>query len=87
MKANIISVGNSRGIILPSSILKELKLTLKSAVQIFTENGAIVIKPAPREGWEEAARQMQASGDGELLLPDVFENENLDEWTWEEKKK
>lgn len=87
MKTNIISIGNSKGVILPADLLKELKLSLKSAVQIFVDNGSIVIKPALRQGWEEAAREMRAAGDDELLLPDVFEDENLDTWTWEEKTK
>lgn len=55
--------------ILPADLLKELKLSLKSAVQIFVDNGSIVIKPALRQGWEEAAREMRAAGDDELLLP------------------
>ena len=87
MKTNIISIGNSKGIILPTDLLRELKLSLKSAVQIFVDNGAIVIKPASRQGWEEAAKEMHAAGGDELLLTDVFEDENLDAWTWKEKTK
>ena len=87
MKTYIINIGNSKGVILPTDLLKELKLSLKSAVQIFMENGSIVIKPALRRGWEEAAQEMHAAGDDELLLPEVFEDENIDAWTWEEMKK
>ena len=32
MVTNIIQIGNSKGIILPSEILKQLRLSLKSAV-------------------------------------------------------
>ena len=87
MRANIINIGNSKGVILPSSVLKELNLSLKSSVQISAENGSMVIKPAPRQGWEEAAKEMHVSGDDELLVPDIFEDENLEEWTWDEKMK
>lgn len=87
MRTNIINIGNSKGVILPTSVLRELKLSLKSSVEILAENGSIVIKPAPRQGWEEAAREMHANDDDELLIPDVFDDENLDEWTWEEKTK
>ena len=45
MDANIIKVGNSNGIILPATILKELKLSTKSTVRIDVEKGAIVIRP------------------------------------------
>lgn len=82
MKTNIINIGNSQGIILPAMLLRKLNLSFKSTVQIEINNGAIVIKPDPREGWADAARQMHTSGDDDLLiedLPNDFENE---EWTW-----
>ena len=31
--------------------------------------------------------EMHTNGDDKLLMPDVFENENLEEWTWEDKTK
>jgi antitoxin MazE len=42
------------------------------------ENGVIMIKPDPRHGWAEAARQMKImGGDGDFL--NEFDHE---EWTW-----
>ncbi len=82
MNANIIKVGNSNGIILPAVVLKELKLTTKSTVRIEVEKGVIVISPGVRQGWEEAALSMQQNGDDELLIPDVFEDEPMQDWTW-----
>lgn len=82
MKTNIINIGNSQGIILPAMLLRKLNLSFKSTVQIEINNGAIVIKPDPRQGWADAAQQMHASGDDDFLLDDLptdFENE---EWTW-----
>lgn len=87
MRTNIINIGNSKGVILPTSLLRELKLSLRSSVQVSAENGSIVIKPASRQGWEDAAREMHAAGGDELLIPEVFEDENLEEWTWEDKMK
>jgi hypothetical protein len=34
----------------------------------------------PRHGWAAAAERMHQAGDDELLLPDVFKDEELDEW-------
>jgi len=68
MKANIINIGNSQGIILPAMLLRQLKLSPKSTVHIEIDNGAIIIKPEPRQGWVEAARQMHAAGDDELIF-------------------
>jgi len=82
MKTNIINIGNSQGIILPSMLLRQLKLSNKSTVDIEISEGNILIKPEPRQGWAEAAKMMNAAGDDDLLLPDhsnEFENE---EWTW-----
>ena len=51
MVTNIIQIGNSKGIILPSEILKQLRLSLKSAVSISLDGNNIVIKAQPRQGW------------------------------------
>lgn len=80
MKANIINIGNSQGIILPSGLLRQLGLSFKSVVNIEIDNGAIIIKPDPRHGWAEAAKQMHEADDDQL---GDFENEfDKEEWTW-----
>ena len=43
MVTNIIQIGNSKGIILPSEVLKQLRLSLKSAVCISLDGNNIVI--------------------------------------------
>ncbi len=43
---------------------------------------AIIIKPEPRQGWAEAAKQMHAAGEDELLLSDVPSEFDKEEWTW-----
>ena len=55
MVTNIIQIGNSKGIILPSEILKQLRLSLKSTVSVSLDGNNIVIKAQPRQGWAEAA--------------------------------
>jgi antitoxin MazE len=82
MKANIINIGNSQGIILPSMLLRQLKLSFKSTVQIEIDNGSIIIKPDPREGWAEAAKQMYAAEDDKLLSDDFPNEFDKEEWTW-----
>jgi antitoxin MazE len=83
MDSRIIKIGNSQGLILPTEILRQLHLSLRSKVNILLENGKIVIQSAPREGWAEAAQRMAIAGDDALLMPDVFEDETLNEWTWD----
>ncbi|MDR0973849.1 MAG: AbrB/MazE/SpoVT family DNA-binding domain-containing protein [Prevotellaceae bacterium] len=86
MNSNIIRIGNSRGIILPSEMLKQLHLSLRSKVDVLLENGRIIIQSVPREGWAEAARKMSVAEEDTVLMPDVFEDEYLDDWVWEENK-
>ncbi|TLV03882.1 AbrB/MazE/SpoVT family DNA-binding domain-containing protein [Dyadobacter luticola] len=82
MKANIISIGNSQGIILPANLLRKLNLSFKSSVDVEVEDGKIVIKPEPRLGWAEAAQQMHAAGDDKLLMDELPTEFEKDEWTW-----
>ncbi len=82
MKTNIINIGNSQGVILPSALLRQLKLSFKSAVHIEVNNGMIIIKPDPRQGWAEAARHMNKEGDDQLLMEDFPDDFDKEEWTW-----
>ena len=45
------------------------------------EDNSIIIKPVPRRNWEAAAKEMHAAGD-DLLIPDVFEDEDMEEIEW-----
>lgn len=82
MKTNIINIGNSQGIILPSLLLRQLKLSSRSTVELEVRNGSIVIKPEPRQGWAETAKMMNAGEDDDLLLPDHANDFENEEWTW-----
>jgi antitoxin MazE len=80
MEVSVINIGNSKGIRLSKTILEQYNI--KDKVELILEEGQIVLKaaPKPREGWDEAFRQMHAAGDDQLILDDVFEDENFDEW-------
>ncbi|MDR3143161.1 MAG: AbrB/MazE/SpoVT family DNA-binding domain-containing protein [Tannerellaceae bacterium] len=86
MKTNIIQIGNSKGIIIPSNILRQLHLSIKSAVSISVDEEKIIIKSEPRQGWENAFKEFAESGSEESFFPDCFKDEDLSWWTWKEKK-
>ena len=44
---NIIKIGNSKGVIIPASILKELALNEKDEVHFSIEDGKLVIEKIP----------------------------------------
>ncbi len=85
MKTNIIQIGNSKGIILPSDILRKLRLSLKSAVNVSVKGESIVIRSEPRQGWADAFKQYALSGEEESFFPDVFNDEDLNDLPWEGK--
>jgi antitoxin MazE len=81
MELSIIKIGNSKGLRLTKSILDRYKI--KDKVEVIFEKGQIILKPIsePRKGWDKAFKNMHKHGDDHLLMNDVFEDENFDEWT------
>ncbi len=79
MKIPIIQFGNSKGIRLSKTILK--KYNIKGSVEISLAHDFIILKPthAPREGWNQAFKVMHDRGDDKIIMPDILEDENLDE--------
>ncbi len=80
MEVSVIKIGNSKGIRLSRTVLEKYNIT--DSVELIFEKGQIVIKPLsrPRKGWEKAFKRMSDNGDDRLLINDVFEDENLEEW-------
>lgn len=84
METNVLNIGNSKGIIIPAKFLK--MLNLKDKVQLnLSENKLIIeaVTKSPREGWETQIKaDIQKNGVPAMELPDVFEDENNDDWQW-----
>ncbi|MGA2722244.1 MAG: AbrB/MazE/SpoVT family DNA-binding domain-containing protein [Bryobacteraceae bacterium] len=82
MRANLIRIGNSRGIRIPKPLLEQAGLG--GTVELLAEKGRIVIRPnrTPRQGWEEAFRGVAVSGDDGVLLGKITNAFDRDEWTW-----
>jgi antitoxin MazE len=80
MDLPVIKIGNSRGIRLSSTILK--KYEIKDAVEVILEDDHIILKPKSkaRKGWNKAFKEMHERGEDKLIIPDLFEDENFDEW-------
>ena len=82
MRANLIRIGNSRGIRIPKPLLEQAGLG--GTVELLAEKGQLVIRPSrlPRQGWEEAFRAMAERGDDGVLLGRIANAFDRDEWTW-----
>jgi antitoxin MazE len=81
MELSIINIGNSKGIRLSKTILE--KYSISDKVELILEKGYIILKPKaePRKGWDKAFKKMHENGDDQLLIDDVFEDENFEEWS------
>lgn len=80
MELSIINIGNSKGIRLSKTILE--KYNISDKIELILEKGYIILKPKtePRKGWDKAFKKMHDNGDDQLLINDVFEDENFEEW-------
>lgn len=81
MELSIIQIGNSKGFRLSKTLIE--KYNFKDKVELILEKGYIILKPvlSPRKNWEKAFIEMNKNGDDQLLFNDVFEDENLEEWS------
>lgn len=81
METPIVKIGNSKGLRLSKTIIE--KYNIKDKVELIFEKGHIILKPieSPRKNWEKQFKKMAESGDDALLINDVFEDENLEEWS------
>lgn len=81
MQVPIIQIGNSKGLRLSKSILERYGIAEK--VELIFEKGYLIIKPieVPRQGWENAFKEMHENGDDTFLIDDVFDEEEFEEWS------
>jgi antitoxin MazE len=80
MEVSVVKIGNSKGIRLSKALLE--RYNIKDSVELVTEKDHIVIKSLtrPRKDWEAAFKEMNVNGEDQLLLDDIYEDENLEEW-------
>ena len=81
MDISLISIGNSKGIRLSKTLIE--KYNIQDTLELILKKGYIILKPktSSRNRWEKAFKKMHENGDDKSLMADVFEDENLEEWT------
>ena len=84
MKANIVRIGNSRGIRLPKTILDQCRFD--DTVELEIEGNRLIVCSTrhPRSGWDEAFRDMRRHGDDALLDAEFRSASGFDDvgWNW-----
>jgi antitoxin MazE len=85
MKAQLIKIGNSRGVRLPKAVIEQVGLD--GEIELDVRSDEVAIRPAkrkPREGWAESFKAMAEAGDDALIdgpLPSLTKFDE-DEWEW-----
>ena len=80
MHAHLVSIGNSKGIRIPSALLRQYNM--QDEVEICPGKDEIIIRPitrTPREGWDDAFATMHLNGDDVQLIDDALD---LEVWDW-----
>lgn len=82
MEVALIKIGNSKGIILSKTILE--RYGIEDKMELIMEENHLVLKPLapPRQGWDEAFKEMHEKGDDEPLIDDVMDADLFEEWEW-----
>jgi len=79
MQAKIVRIGNSKGLRLSKTILD--KYDIHESVELVLKEEFIELRPVKksRVGWSEKFKKMHKLGDDELLIDDVFEEDQIEE--------
>jgi antitoxin MazE len=80
MEVAIINVGNSKGILLSKTILEKYGFVEK--IELVMKENHLELKPVkpPRQGWDEAFKEMHEKGEDRLLDDDVLDDDLWEEW-------
>ena len=82
MKVNIISIGNSKGIRIPKSILDQCDFNKEAELEV--QNNKLIIKPVKRkvrEGWADAFKLMHERKEDAVIVSDSLDIE-MENWEW-----
>ena len=80
MEVPIINIGNSKGILLSKTILE--KYGFEEKIELVMKENHLELKPVkpPRQGWDEAFKEMHERGDDELLNDDILDGDVIEPW-------
>lgn len=82
MNVVIREIGNSKGIIIPASVLKEAGIGKVADMRV--EDDCIIVQAAkdPRVGWLEAIQKDPPDEDEPVFMDGVEDADLVEDWTW-----
>lgn len=82
MKAQIIQIGNSKGLRLPKSVLEQCHLENELEIEIRDHELIISSAHKPRKNWAATFSQMATQKDDQLLEVPTQTEWDRNEWEW-----
>ena len=80
MRSNLIKIGNSKGIRIASSIIKECELENEVEIKVVNKKLIVEAVKQPRSDWNKSFGCMHQNNEDELLIKD---NNDFDkDWEW-----
>ncbi len=81
MRATILKMGNSFGVIIPKPILVRIGVKEGDDLDVSLDDGRIVLAPLkrhPHAGWADAAKRVAEAGDDALVWPEFGNSDDAD---------
>ncbi len=82
MEVALINIGNSKGIIISKTIREKYGFVEKIELVLKQDHLELLPVKSPRQGWDEAFKEMHERGDDELLINDILDDDVIEEWEW-----
>lgn len=82
MLINLIKIGNSKGIRIPSHIIKECNIKDKIELEIVENTITIKAVEKPRADWDNGFQRMHKNKDDKLIIDEEIDI-NTGDWEWE----
>ncbi|MYI07767.1 MAG: AbrB/MazE/SpoVT family DNA-binding domain-containing protein [Gemmatimonadetes bacterium] len=82
MRTRLIRIGNSRGVRIPKALVEAAGLDESLRMRVVDEGLLLERVADPRAGWAEAARKLEARGEGGLLDEPGPTASDESEWEW-----
>lgn len=82
MLINLIKIGNSKGILIPSYVIKECNI--KDKIELEISENMIIMRAVekPRADWDSGFQRMHKNKDDEPIIDEAIDIDS-GEWEWE----
>jgi antitoxin MazE len=80
MKSNLIKIGNSKGVRITSSIIRECELGNEVEIKVVDKKLIIEALKEPRSNWNSSFEKMHKNNEDKLIAEDCHDFDK--DWEW-----